>query len=282
MFGYLRPDYPNLYMKDDTLYRAHYCGLCKSIKKRSGNLARFSLTYDVAFMAHLLHAIKGVDVKIEKKRCVTHWFKSIPVAAPDDISLDLADVNLILAHYKCVDDVLDEKKGKFKSLVVKKSYNNAKKRLPEIDEAVKNSYERLRKLEGEKSDSIDIVSDCFAEMLKDISALTLKEFSSPVTENVFYLVGKWIYLIDALDDYDKDVKNGVYNVFYESFKKCDYKTLIGENLNDVNFIFGGIIFALNEEVKNLKVKFNTDLIVNVLTRGIPKTTKRIICKNEQR
>ena len=278
MFGYLRPDYPNLYIKDDTLYRAHYCGLCKSIKKRSGNIARFSLTYDVAFLSHFIHAVKGVDVKIEKKHCITHWFRTVPVAVPDEISLDLADVNLILAHYKCVDDSVDEKKGRIKSLVVKKGYKRAKKRLPEIDEAVKNSYARLRKLEGEKSDSVDMVSDCFAEMLKSISALTLKEFSTPVTENIFYLIGKWVYLIDALDDYDKDIKSASYNVFYESFKKCDYKTLIADNSSDVNFIFGGIIFAINEEVKNLKVKFNNDLILNVLTRGIPKTTKRIINK----
>lgn len=282
MFGYLRPDYPNLYMKDDTLYRAHYCGLCKSIKKRSGNVARFSLTYDVAFMSHLLHAIKGVDVKIEKKHCITHWIRTTPVAIPDDISLDLADVNLILAHYKCVDDVIDEKKGKIKSLVVKKGYKRAKKRLPEIDEVVKNSYERLRKLESDKSDSVDIVSDCFAEMLKKISALMLKDFSNDTSENIFYLIGKWVYLIDALDDYDKDIKNGTYNVFYESFKSCDYKTLISENSGDLNFIFGSIVYAVNEEVKNLKVRFNKDLIVNVLTRGIPKTTKRILTKNEQR
>lgn len=71
-------------------------------------------------------------------------------------------------------------------------------------------------------------------------------------------------------------------MFYESFKSCDYKTLISENSGDLNFIFGSIVYAVNEEVKNLKVKFNKDLIVNVLTRGIPKTTKRILTKNEQR
>ena len=153
--------------------------------------------------------------------------------------------------------------------------------MPEIDEVVKNSYERLRKLESDKSDSVDIVSDCFAEMLKKISSLMLKDFSNDTSENIFYLIGKWVYLIDALDDYDKDIKNGTYNVFYESFKSCDYKTLISENSGDLNFIFGSIVYAVNEEVKNLKVKFNKDLIVNVLTRGIPKTTKRILTKNEQ-
>jgi hypothetical protein len=31
VFGYIRPDEPYLYKKDEVLYNAVYCGLCKSI-----------------------------------------------------------------------------------------------------------------------------------------------------------------------------------------------------------------------------------------------------------
>ena len=51
MFGYLVPDKPYLYLKDDTLYKALYCGVCKSIGKVSGQRARFTLTYDIAFLS---------------------------------------------------------------------------------------------------------------------------------------------------------------------------------------------------------------------------------------
>ena len=50
MFGYVKPDKPYLYLKDETLYNALYCGVCVSIKKTLGNLPRFTLTYDIAFL----------------------------------------------------------------------------------------------------------------------------------------------------------------------------------------------------------------------------------------
>ena len=65
----------------------------------------------MAFMSALAHNVMCVDVKIEKKRCIAHTIKKRPIAKPDDISLTLASLNVILAYYKLKDDVLDEKKG---------------------------------------------------------------------------------------------------------------------------------------------------------------------------
>ena len=66
MFGYLKPDNPYLYMKDDVLYRALYCGVCKSIGKNSGQLGRFTLTYDIAFMSAICHNILGKDNRTKR------------------------------------------------------------------------------------------------------------------------------------------------------------------------------------------------------------------------
>ena len=33
MFGYVKPDAPYLYIKDDTLYKSLYCSVCKAIGK---------------------------------------------------------------------------------------------------------------------------------------------------------------------------------------------------------------------------------------------------------
>ena len=85
MFGYLKPDNPYLYMKDDVLYRALYCGVCKSIGKNSGQLGRFTLTYDIAFMSAICHNILGKDITINKEHCVTHIIRKTPVAKPDEI-----------------------------------------------------------------------------------------------------------------------------------------------------------------------------------------------------
>ena len=67
MFGYIRPDIPYMYVKDGVLYKALYCGLCKSIGGSCGQRARMGLSYDMTFLSAILHNMMHCDVKIEKK-----------------------------------------------------------------------------------------------------------------------------------------------------------------------------------------------------------------------
>ncbi|MBO5889502.1 MAG: hypothetical protein J6Q58_05120 [Clostridia bacterium] len=281
MFGYISPDKPHLYLKDDVLYKALYCGICKSLKQKTGQISRFTLSYDMAFMSALAHNIMGIDVDIEKKRCIAHAIKKRPIAKPDKISLMLASLNVILTYYKLKDDVLDEKKGGIKSSIFYNAYKKAKREYPQIDLTVKTCYERLLKLERENTDSIDIVSDCFAEMLKEISVVLFEDKSTEYTQNLTYAIGKWIYLIDALDDYDKDIKKQNYNVFYNVYKSSDYLTLIKEHEKDIVFVFSTIFIQISENYSKIPMQYNTDLVVNILTRGIPTKTKQILNKGKE-
>lgn len=278
MFGYIKPDNPYLYLKDETLYKALYCGICKSIGKVCGQRARFTLSYDMAFMSAIAHNILGKDITINKERCVAHQIKKRPIAKPDEISKMLASINVILAYYKVKDDIFDEKKGNIKSSFITKGYKKAKFLCPEVDEIVKTGYENLLSLEKQNTDSIDIVSDCFAMMMKEISGYVFGEFKTEFTDGLFYALGKWVYLIDALDDYDKDVKRNNFNVLYNAYKKTDYKTLITENKEDIYFIFNGIFSQIINNYKQIQTKYNTDLVVNILTRGIPSMTNQVLKK----
>ncbi len=282
MFGYIKPNYPYLYLKDDTLYRALYCGMCKSIKKANGNIARFSLTYDIAFMSLLVHSIKGVDVEVKNSKCVAHAIKSRPMAKADEISLLLADVNLILAKYKISDDILDEKKGKVKNLIFSKGYKKAVKRHSKVDEIVKKQYILLTDYEKSSCSSVDMVSDCFAKMLEEISSYALGEFANENTDLLFYTIGKWVYLIDALDDYDKDIKKSNYNVFKACFNESDYNSLIKNHYNEIVSIFGSVFAQMTESYQKIEFKFNKDLSSNIIYRGIPNETKRILEKGKDK
>ena len=72
MFGYIKTDLPNMYIKDTVLYQAMYCSLCKGIGQTCGQKARFVLNYDLTFLSVLLHNVADVDVKVEKQHCVIH------------------------------------------------------------------------------------------------------------------------------------------------------------------------------------------------------------------
>ena len=54
MFGYIRPLEGELKVREQREYRGYYCGLCKSIGARYGQIERLSLSYDCAFLAALL------------------------------------------------------------------------------------------------------------------------------------------------------------------------------------------------------------------------------------
>ena len=266
-----------LYMKDDTLYKALYCGVCKSMGKNFGQISRISLTYDVAFLSAVVHNIKGVDVEIKKERCVAHAVIPRPMASRDEITSFCAAVNVVLAYHKIKDDVIDDGKGKIKLGFLKGAYKRANARYPEIAKIVRERYDLLRSYERAKEGSIDKVADAFALMLKDIGVSAIGKDYSESAGDFFYYLGKWIYLIDALDDYEKDIKKNNYNPFYYAFG--DNRTiggLLSENGKEISFIFADIFSSLNIAAKNVKWKFNHDLITNIITKGLPSTTMKIM------
>lgn len=284
MFGYVKTDTPNMYVKDTILYRSMYCGLCKSIGKTCGQKARLCLNYDLTFLSAFLHNLLDLDVKIEKHRCVVHWIKSRPIAMPDDLSKRIANLNIILAYHKLSDDVIDANKGKIKRSFFKSSYKKAKKQEPKLDEIAKIYYKDLLDYEKTNGDSIDMACDPFGNMMKDIVRELTGDAYCDSLENLSYFLGKWIYLIDALDDFDKDKKKNNFNVFINIYKDVQTKKdLISKYKKEIEEIFADILIIIEDNAKGLKYNFNHDLIDNILFCGLKHQTKMIMenckCKN---
>ena len=277
MFGYVKTDTPNMYVKDTVLYKAMYCGLCKGIGKTCGVKGRFILNYDLTFLSVLAHNVLGVDVKIEKERCILHTIRKRPIAQFDEITGRVSALNVLLAYYKVQDDVIDSKKGKLLKAWLKSSYKKAIKLEPKFDEIISKRYNQLRKLEKENSDSIDIVADSFACMLSDIMAeLTGDKFTEQLSE-LAYNLGKWIYLIDALDDFDKDLEKKEYNVFVNAYPQVKSREeLMNDYKKDIVCVFGGVLSQIEMLANQIQYQFNHDLTDNVLLRGLKEQTKMIM------
>ena len=276
MFGYIKTDDPYLYKKDDVLYKSLYCGVCKAIGSSCSQAARFSLTYDIAFLSAVAHNVMNKDVTIEKKRCVAHPIVKRPIAKSDELTEKLACINTLLAYYKVMDDVYDNGKGKFKRLVVLSGFKKARKKYPEIDKIISSRYAELNALEKRGEKSVDMVADPFSLMLADISDETLGEYKTIETRRLFYAVGKWIYLIDALDDYDKDIKKKNCNVFLSVYGRSCAKELIEKDGEEISFIFSSVFGAVEENLDAIKFYFNKDLIKNILSRGLKKTFADVV------
>ncbi len=288
MFGYVRADTPYLYIKDETLYKATYCGLCKGIAEVCGHSARMGLSYDVTFFSVLMHNILGEDVRIKKAHCVTHCIRSRAMAEVDELTRKLGALNTALVYYKYTDDIADGDKGRGKRLWFKKGFKRVKKKYPEVEKIVRENMQAQEKLEKAAVESIDRAADATATMLKEFSVYALGEKATEYTSRLFYALGKWIYLIDALDDYDKDVKKGAYNPFVLTFKAPCFSALMQTNGEEVSFVFENIFCDIRESLAEITFYFNRDLSDNILLRGLPATTKRVMqgkacagCKNKK-
>lgn len=281
MFGYIRTDLPNLYIKDSMLYKSMYCGLCKSIGKKCGQCGRFTLTYDLTFLSALFHNLLGVDIEIEKKRCVLHWFVPRPVAKRDELTDRVACLNVILAYYKVRDDIEDDSRGKGKQAFLRKAYKRARAAEPQFDAIVKANYARLRDYEKKNGDSLDIAADPFGNMVKELAAELLKEKASLVALDLSYNLGKWIYLIDALDDFDEDKKKKRFNPFVNAYADVSNKAeLCKKYERELEYAFGTILQQVAEDAKQLQYSFNHDLTDNILNRGLGVKTKQVMTENK--
>ncbi len=284
MFGYVKTDFPNLYVKDVTLYKAMYCGLCKGIGKTCGQRGRLVLNYDLTFLSVFLHNLLGIDVKIEKQKCIIHHITKRPVAIPDELTFKIASLNIILARYKLNDDVSDEKKGRLMRAFLAKAYRKAKKAEPDLDKIVKESYSELLSYEKTNGDSIDMSADPFGKMMQNVVKYLMKDQACEEALAIAYNLGKWIYLIDALDDFDKDLKRKSFNVFINSNPNIKNKEeFIEKKKEELVGIFGTILSDIANLSFSLKYKFNHDLLDNVLLLGLKNQTKNILenqkCKN---
>ena len=121
-----------------------------------------------------------------------------------------------------------------------------------------------------------MVADPFSILLAEISDETLGEYKTENTRKLFYAVGKFIYLIDALDDYDKDLKKGNYNVFSSVYGRFNVKELLEKDGEEISFIFSSVFSSVEENLNAVKFYFNKDLITNILLRGLKKTFADVV------
>ena len=279
MFGYVIPDKPNLFIKDYYAFKAFYCGLCKATGKRAGLLLRLTTNYDATILNILAHNLVNKAVEYKDQRCVLHPFTKKTMIQYDDLTLNVADINLLLMYYKVSDNVYDkDSKTKNKAVrsFMKKSYKKAKRRHPTADEIIKTNYDELRKHESLNCANIDLVSDSFASMLRDLGVYLTKREDDEV-KNVFYALGKWIYLIDALDDLEDDKKANRYNPWISYFS--DYKdvdSFIESNHDKICEIMNCVINSIIENYDKLDMPVQEGVLTNTFYYGLKMQTDKIL------
>lgn len=222
MFGYVKPYNPELRVRELEEYKAVYCGLCKQLGRSFGVFARFTLSYDFAFLAMLKTALDSeICPETERCACIAHPFcKRIRVRENAAMQM-AARAAMISVYYKLLDDRADE--GFFRRIgaaLLLPFAKRARRRAlafadgAAADEAAAKMSAAQAQLETEKCQ----IPDAAAEPTANFLAAVLKDCAATaeqaaVLERFGYLLGRYVYLCDALDDLEDDRRRGRYNPF---------------------------------------------------------------------
>lgn len=241
MFGYVIPLREELKVRELGNYQAVYCGLCHTLGRRYGLVARMFLSYDFTFLAMIL-ANPLDKPAIEHRRCI-----ACPIRGKDvcisRYNLDVsADESVILSYWKLQDNVMDSSffrglPARFASMVLRPSYRKAAARHIDFDQKTGRLLTTLRSLEDACSSSLDHTADTFAQILSCAAPPTGEEDRDRAVEQLLYHVGRWIYLLDAWDDLKEDRIRGGYNPLIHRFPdgpehhQEEFRTTLRHSLN---------------------------------------------------
>lgn len=280
MFGYVVIDKPNILIKDYQTYRSYYCGLCKAIGQQTGQTMRLTLNYDIVLLALLAHNYEDKDPEFLQGRCFVHPLgKRLSYVKYNEILSKIADINTILGYYKIYDDVVDEGKHKIIKAALTPYFKKAKKRNEEFNLKVATAYDHLRDYEKQKADE-NVLSDCFGDMMIAVAEHLTDKCDKNLKELCFYL-GKWVYIIDALDDLKKDYDKGNYNPFL--------RNVVEWNDNIYNIVETKIRWITNECIDKIinayelmKINISEGPLSNIIYKGLASRTEFVINKRGEK
>ena len=214
MFGYIRPAAPRLTERETGLFRAAYCGLCHTLARRYGFLARFLLNFDFTFLAILLSG--GEEPACAQKRCIARPCRGCRVMTGTAALDAAADRSVILTWWQIRDGIADHGffsglRYRLAALLLRGAYRKARRADPAFDEQVSRHLADLARVEREKTASLDAAADPFASLMADMAECEPDDTRRRILRQLFYHLGRWIYLIDAADDLADDARSGNYN-----------------------------------------------------------------------
>lgn len=282
MFGYVIPYKPELKMREFDLYRSVYCGLCKQMGKKYTFLSRFLLSYDATFLAISALALSPKPREARRQVCAAHpTHKKWCITSCEELTFT-CDAAMIMAYFSCKDHIHDHKfplKYYFPLPFLSFACKKAKKRRPEIFDIFKRMTENQREVEKSDSSSVDNAADPTAEALSALATyLSESEKEKETLKRFGYMLGRYIYLMDALDDLQKDRKAGCYNPYIKKFPSLTDDEIQQKAQEMINLT----IAQLASAYELLSIKRYKPLLDNIIYQGLPHCLQRVLLKKKDR
>lgn len=230
MFGYVLALEEQLTKEEWLRYRGVYCGLCRTLGMQFGQRARMTLTYDMTFLVLLLSSLYEPEEYRDSGRCLPH-----PVKAREywynDATRYAAAMNMVLAYEKQQDDWRDDKNpaALAGSLLLKQAAERAMAEYPRQYDAIRAGLDTLTALEWSNDEDPDAAANCFGRLMAQLFCWKEDRWS-PLLAQMGLALGRFIYLMDAWEDVEADIKKDCYNPLKSQASRPDFDEWMGETL----------------------------------------------------
>ena len=261
MFGYISVNKAEMKFRVFDIYQSYYCGICRDLKRKYGVCGQISLSYDMTFLAILLTGLYEPATVQGSCKCIAHPFERH--ATRNNIFTEYAaDMNVLFAYYKCQDDWEDEKKllkyaygrllegkaGKLKAIYADKI------------RTINLLMQDFSDAEKESNADIDALAGLFGRVMAEMIVAKEDEWAENLRRLGFFL-GKFIYLCDAYEDVEEDIRKGTPNPLKLRYASLDFE-------EECRTILMMMISECCKEFEKLPILENVEILRNILYSGV--------------
>lgn len=258
MFGYIVLN-DKISASQKEQYRSFYCGLCDCLKNDYGHKVTMFHSNDMTFLSIILAGLYEPDLFHDELTCVMHPLKKHKQVR-HQYDHYVADMSIVLAYYKALDDVHDENRHHRQLKILTKPFLKVKEKYPLKIERIEKALNHINELEKEGCTNLDQMCNAFSVVMGEIFA-----YDDDIWKDDLYILGanlgKFIYLMDAYDDIEDDIKKKTYNPFKENYHQDQFEEYVESLLN----LF---ISEATMAFERLPILLNGDILRNVLYSGV--------------
>ncbi len=285
MYGYIRPHTPELKVREQKYYRAVYCGLCRTMGKCTGQCSRMTLSYDMTFFALVRMALEDESPVMRNRRCMSNPLERRTMVEPNDILRMTAYLSAVMVYHKVRDDRADEDGIKKTAATLIGPYLSSLRRrvrrrgYTETDDRIASTMRALSRLEASRPMSVDEPADLFGELMATLLSAGLADDRARIAASVGRHIGRWVYILDAADDFEDDVRNGRYNPFACLYGDPDLKSLTLPQRESIRLSLLVEARELTCALDLMELSRQPDIrgiLSNVFTIALPHETDRIL------
>lgn len=272
MFGYVTINRGELKVRELETYESYYCGLCRVLKDRYGLAGCTMLNYDMTFLGMLLSSLYEEKEEPAKRVCCPGFKRPLlkkkskkqfsQTAVVTESLGYAADMNYMLAYHNHMDNWLDE--HSFASLnmvhLMQKNYRKLAKKYPRQHKAIASYIQKLHICEAANEKNIETAANLTGEAMAEIYAAKDDYWQDNLRQMGYYM-GKFIYLMDAYEDVEADIKKGTYNPLKKKYDCPDFE-------EECRTILTMMMSECCKEFEKLPILENVEILRNILYSGV--------------